>query len=76
MIRVTRIIKKMPLTPKQIAALLESHGFKYISSNGSHRKYRRLADNKTIIVPFHSADLKKGTERSILKAAGLLNNRK
>lgn len=52
-------------------ALLEANGFEYVSSNGSHRKYRNQATGKMVIVPFHSKDLKPGTEKNILKAAGL-----
>ena len=61
----------MPMTPKQMERLLETNGFKYISANGSHRKYRHETTGKTVIVPFHAKDLKPGTERSILKQAGL-----
>ena len=51
--------------------LLEQNGFVYVSSNGSHRKYRNPATGKTVIVPFHAKDLKPGTEKNILKQAGL-----
>ncbi len=61
----------MPMTPKQMAKLLEENGFEYISSNGSHRKYHNPQSNKTIILPFHAKDLKKGLEQAILKQAGL-----
>lgn len=61
----------MPMTPKEMAKLLEEHGFELISSNGSHRKYRNPTTNKTIILPFHAKDLKKGLEQAILKQAGL-----
>ncbi|MCC8078614.1 MAG: type II toxin-antitoxin system HicA family toxin [Oscillospiraceae bacterium] len=43
----------------------------YISANGSHRKYRNLAALKSVIIPYHSGDLKSGTVNSILKQAGL-----
>lgn len=61
----------MPMTPKEIVSLLEANGFVYISSNGSHRKYRNRETGQTVIVPFHARDLKPGTEKSILKMAGL-----
>ena len=61
----------MPITPKEIIKILESNGFEYISSNGSHRKYRHPESKKTVIVPFHTKELKPGTEKSILKMAGL-----
>lgn len=61
----------MPMTPKEMVSLLEANGFEFISSNGSHRKFRHRESGKTVIVPFHAKDLKPGTEKSILKMAGL-----
>lgn len=61
----------MPMTPREIVRLLEENGFKFVSANGSHRKYQNLQTGKIAIVPFHAKDLKKGTEQSILKQAGL-----
>lgn len=61
----------MPMTPKEIAKLLEANGFLHISTNGSHRKYKNPETGKLVIVPFHAKDLKKGTEQNILKQAGL-----
>lgn len=51
--------------------LLEENGFEFVSSNGSHRKYYNPETGRTVIVPFHAQELKKGTEQSILKQAGL-----
>ena len=72
----------MPMTPKEIVRLLEQNGFVFVSSNGSHRKYHNSitgmtghqhnpTTGKTTIVPFHAKDLKPGTEKNILKLAGL-----
>ncbi|MCD8254781.1 MAG: type II toxin-antitoxin system HicA family toxin [Oscillospiraceae bacterium] len=61
----------MTMTAKEIIKLLEENGFIYISANGSHRKYRNLATGKSVIIPYHSGDLKSGTVNSILKQAGL-----
>lgn len=61
----------MPMTPKEIVKLLEANGFEYVSSNGSHRKYKNKQTGKLVIVPFHAKDLKPGTEKNILKMAGL-----
>lgn len=61
----------MPMTPREIVQHLEKHGFRFISSNGSHRKYYNDETGVTVIVPFHSKELKKGTEQNILKQAGL-----
>lgn len=61
----------MPMTPKEIVRLLEQNGFVFVSSNGSHRKYHNPTTGQTTIVPFHAKDLKPGTEKNILKLAGL-----
>lgn len=60
----------MPLTAKEIVKLLKQNGFEEISQNGSHLKLKN-AQGKTIIVPMHAKDLKKGLEQAILKQAGL-----
>lgn len=44
---------------------------KYLKKNGSHVKLRNSETNRTVIVPYHSKDLKKGMEQAILKQAGL-----
>lgn len=61
----------MPMTPKEMKKLLEEHGFETISQNGSHIKLKNSQTGKTVIVPYHSKDLKKGLEQAILKQAGL-----
>lgn len=61
----------MPMTPREIIKLLESNGFRFVSSNGSHRKYLNETNGKIVIVPYHSKELKRGTEQAILKQAGL-----
>ena len=50
---------------------LQKNGFIIISQNGSHMKLRNTESDKTVIVPYHSKDLKKGLEQAILKQAGL-----
>lgn len=61
----------MPMTSKEIIKLLKKNGFKEINSNGSHRKLYNDKTKKTVIVPYHNKELKKGTEQGILKQAGL-----
>lgn len=61
----------MPMTPKEIFKLLKANGFEYVGSTGSHRKCRNPETGRTVIVPFHAKDLKPGTEKNILKMAGL-----
>jgi len=61
----------MPMSPKEIIKHLERNGFDFIKSNGSHRKYYNRVTGKTTVVPYHNKPLKPGTERAILKQAGL-----
>ena len=61
----------MPMTPREMIALLKANGFTFISANGSHQKFRNEQTGKTVIVPYHAKDLKPGTEKSILKMAGI-----
>ena len=62
----------MPMTPREMVRLLKQHGYIEISQNGSHKKLHNKILNKTIIVPYHSKELKKGLEQGILKQAGIM----
>ena len=61
----------MPITSKQMIKLLKKNGFSVVSQNGSHVKMVNEKTKKTIIVPYHCKDLKKGLEQAILKQAGI-----
>ena len=61
----------MPMSPKEMLKLLKENGFNVISQNGSHIKLKNPETGKTVIVPYHCKDLKKGMEQAILKQAGL-----
>jgi predicted RNA binding protein YcfA (HicA-like mRNA interferase family) len=61
----------MPMKPREMLRLLKINGFQIVSQNGSHIKLFNKMTNKTVIVPFHSKELKKGLEQEILKQAGL-----
>ena len=50
----------MPMKPKDMVKLLESNV-----------KLRNIETNTTVILPMNSKELKKGTEHSILKTAGI-----
>ena len=63
----------MPMTPKEMIRLLEQKGFRYVkSNNGSHQKYRNDETKRTVSVPVHAKELKKGIEQRLLKDAGLI----
>lgn len=61
----------MPISPKEMLKLLRENGFEEIGQNGSHVKLKNQETGRTVIVPYHSKDLKKGLEQAILKQAGL-----
>ena len=61
----------MPLTPKKMIKKLKKYGFDIVSQNGSHVKLTNKESGKTVIVPCHCTDLKKGLEHAILKQAGI-----
>lgn len=61
----------MPMTSKEMIKLLKKNGFIIVSQNGSHIKLKNNYTKKTVIVPYHSNDLKRGLEQAILKQAGL-----
>ena len=49
---------KLPvLTGREVARLIEDHGFFFVSQKGSHAKYRN-SEGRTTIIPMH------GTERN------------
>ena len=61
----------MQLTSQEMIKLLKKNGFENISQNGFHVKMRNIQTGRTVIVPYHAKDLKKGLEKAILKEAGL-----
>lgn len=61
----------MPMSSQEMLKLLKRNGFIIVSQNGSHIKLKNYVTEKTVIVPYHSTDLKKGLEQAILKQAGL-----
>lgn len=61
----------MPMTSKEMIRFLKKNGFEEITQNGSHAKLKNKENGRTVIVPCHCKDLKKGMEQAILKQAGL-----
>ena len=62
----------MPMTSKEMIKYLERNGFVKVRQKGSHIFFINPHTGKRTTVPMHSTDLKKGTEKSILKQAGLI----
>jgi predicted RNA binding protein YcfA (HicA-like mRNA interferase family) len=55
---------------RRIIARLKADGFEFVSTRGSHHKFRKGA--LTIVVPHPKKNLPTGTARAIAKAAGWL----
>ncbi len=62
----------MPLTAREIIKKIEANGWRFLQQTGGHRIFVHHAIRKIIIVPIHKGDLKIGSERQILRDAGLL----
>ena len=62
----------MPMTPKEMMRILLKNGFVHVkSNNGSHQKFFNPSTNRTVSLPVHSKELKKGLEQALLKQTGL-----
>jgi predicted RNA binding protein YcfA (HicA-like mRNA interferase family) len=62
----------MPLRVGEIIRMLEADGWYLVTTTGSHRQYRHpTKPGRVTVAGRPSADLPPGTERSILKQAGL-----
>ncbi len=49
----------MPMTPREMVQLLRANGYVCINSNGLHRKFWNETTKRTVIVPYHTKDLKR-----------------
>jgi predicted RNA binding protein YcfA (HicA-like mRNA interferase family) len=57
------------LPVRKITHVLESLGFVYVRTKGSHAVYRH-PDSRAVVIPQHST-IKRGTLGSILRQAGI-----
>jgi predicted RNA binding protein YcfA (HicA-like mRNA interferase family) len=65
-------VPRMPLKIKEVIRLLEADGWRLKRTTGSHRHFTHPEKPGIVTVAGHpSATLKKKTEASILKQAGL-----
>lgn len=62
----------MPLTARDIIKKIEAIGWRFLRQKGSHRVFVHLTRPGLVVVPVHKGDLPYGTERKIMKDAGLL----
>ena len=61
----------MPKKPIEMERLILADGWIFKSQTGSHRYYIHSTKPGKVTIPFHSKELPKGTENSILKQAEL-----
>ena len=61
----------MPKKPKEMEKIILSDGWIFKTQVGSHRQYIHPTKKGKVTIPFHSKDLTKKVENSILKQAGL-----
>lgn len=65
----------MPIRIRDLIRMVENDGWRLVRTTGSHRHYRHPTKPGTVTIPGHPSDeLAIGTERSILKQAGLKGN--
>ncbi|EQA13918.1 type II toxin-antitoxin system HicA family toxin [Glaesserella parasuis] len=56
---------------KTIIKMIEADGWYLVATSGSHHQFKHPTKQGRVTVPHLKKDLKKGTELSILKQAGL-----
>ena len=62
----------MPYTAREIIRKIEAAGWRFVRQKGSHRIFVHDSIAGLVVIPVHKGDLPYGTERKILKDAGLL----
>lgn len=62
---------RLSYTPKEVEKALRGKGFFLKRQTGSHRIYHHSVTKATVVVPFHSRDLPRGTLRSIIQQSKL-----
>ena len=64
-----------PVSGKRMCRVLEQRGWTLARINGSHHIYRHQATGRRTSVQVHgNADLKTGTQRGIMRDAGLTDD--
>ena len=64
-----------PVSGKRMCRALERKGWVLARIRSSHHAYQRPGDPTTIIVPVHgNKDLKPGTQRDVMREAGLTDD--
>ncbi|MBN9120197.1 MAG: type II toxin-antitoxin system HicA family toxin [Planctomycetes bacterium] len=64
-----------PVSGRRMCRVLEARGWELVRVSGSHHVYRNPTSGKQVTVPVHgNKDLKPGTQRSIMRDAGLTDD--
>lgn len=61
----------MPKKPRELEAMILAAGWVFKSQEGSHRHYTHPGRPGKVAIPFHSREVSKLVEHSVLKQAGL-----
>ena len=61
----------MPNKPRELEAEILADGWIFKNQTGSYRHYVHPTKPGKVTIPFHTKDIPKGTENSILRQAGL-----
>lgn len=56
--------------PGNVARALRKLGFVEERQRGSHKVFVRHFDNRTVVLPWHNRDLKRGTLHALIKSTG------
>jgi predicted RNA binding protein YcfA (HicA-like mRNA interferase family) len=63
------------ISGKRMCRILEERGWTLARTTGSHHIYRDIASGRRAVVPVHgNQDLKPGTQRGIMRDAGLTDD--
>jgi predicted RNA binding protein YcfA (HicA-like mRNA interferase family) len=63
------------ISGKRMCRILEARGWTLARINGSHHIYRQAGSGRRTVVPVHgNLDLKPGTQRGIMRDAGLTDD--
>lgn len=61
----------MPWKPAKMVRYLLKNGFEEVPKGGGHRRFYNPKTKRITEVPMHGKELRPGTQRAILKEAGL-----
>ena len=63
-----------PSTPQKIERALDVRAWRLVRIHGSHHIWKSGDGTLTVVVPFHRGNLAPGTQRTIMRVAGLTDD--